>query len=81
MAAVQAKGVHVSFLFASDLNGHRQEWLGSTTTNCHGIGAFDFATVTGCHPLIVGPTNASGETLDLPITDVTRPNTLKMQKN
>ena len=47
MAAVQAEGVYASFLFV-DLNGHHQEWLGSATTNSHGIAAFDFATVSGC---------------------------------
>ena len=33
MAAVQAEDVRASFLFVGDLNGHHQEWLGSTTTN------------------------------------------------
>ena len=32
MAAVQAEDVRASFLFVGDLNGHYQEWLGSTTT-------------------------------------------------
>ena len=49
MAAVQA-----SFLFVSDLNGHHQEWLGSTITNRHGVAAFDFATVSGCDQMVVG---------------------------
>ena len=40
MAAVQAEDVRASFLFVSDLNGHHQEWLGSTTTNRHGVAAF-----------------------------------------
>ena len=31
MAAVQAKDARASFLFVGDLNGHHQEWLGSTT--------------------------------------------------
>ena len=44
MAAVQAEDVRASFLFVCDLNGHHQEWLGSTTTNSHGVAAFDFAT-------------------------------------
>ena len=48
MAAVQAEDVRASFLFVGDLNGHDQEWLGSTTTNRHGVAAFDFATVSGC---------------------------------
>ena len=39
MAAVQAEDVRVSFLFVGDLNGHHQEWLGSTITNRHGVAA------------------------------------------
>ena len=31
MAAVQAEDVRTSFLFVGELNGHHQEWLGSTT--------------------------------------------------
>ena len=58
MAAVQAEDVRASFLFVGDLNGYHQEWLGSTTTNCHGVAAFDFATVSGCYQLVVGPTHA-----------------------
>ena len=45
MAAVQAADERASFLFVGDLNGHHQEWLGSTTTNRHGVAALDFATV------------------------------------
>ena len=52
------------------LNGHHQERLGSTTTNRHGVAAFDFATVSGCDQLVVGPTHARGGTLDLLMTDV-----------
>ena len=62
--------VRASFLFVGDLNGHHQEWLGSTTTNRHGVAAFDFATVSGCDKLVVGPTHACGGTLDLLMTDV-----------
>ena len=46
MAAVQAVDERASFLFAGDLNGHHQEWLGYTTTNRHGAAALDFATVS-----------------------------------
>ena len=46
MAAVQAEDVRASFLFVGDSNGHYQEWLGSETTNRHGVAAFDFATVS-----------------------------------
>ena len=70
MAAVQAKDVRASFLFVGDLNGHHQERLGSTTRNCHGVVAFDFATVSGCDKLVVSPTHARGGTLDLLMTDV-----------
>ena len=44
MPAVQA--VRASFLFVGDLYGHHQEWMGPTTTNRHGVAAFDFATVS-----------------------------------
>ena len=55
MAAVQAEDIRVSFLFVGDLNDHHQEWLGSTTTNRHGVTSFDFVTVSGCDQLVVGP--------------------------
>ena len=51
MAAVQAEDVSASFLFAGDLNGHHQEWLGSTITNRHEVPAslwcFSCAVGTG----------------------------------
>ena len=37
IAAVQAEDVRASFLLLGDLNGHHQGWLGSTTTNRHGM--------------------------------------------
>ena len=70
MAAVQAEDVRPSFLFAGDLNGHHQEWLGSSMTNSHDVAAFDLATVSGCDQLVVGPTHARGGILDLLMTDV-----------
>ena len=42
----------------------------STTTNRHGVAAFDFATVSGCDQLVDGRTHARGGTLDLLMTDV-----------
>ena len=54
MAAVQAEDVRASFLNVGDLNGHHHEWLGSTTTNRHGVAPFDFATVSGFDQLVVG---------------------------
>ena len=53
-----------------DLIDHHLEWLGSTTTNRHGVATFDFATVSGCHQLIVGPANARDGTLVLLMTYV-----------
>ena len=44
--------------------------MGSTTTNRHGVAAFDFGTVSGCDQLVVGPTHARGGTFDLLMTDV-----------
>ena len=41
-----------------------------TTTNRHGVAAFDFTTVSGCDQLVVYPANARGGTLDLLMTDV-----------
>ena len=67
---MQTEDVCASFWFVSDLNGHHQEWLGSTTTNRHGGAAFDFATVSGCDQLVVCPTHARGGPLDLLMTDV-----------
>ena len=48
MAAARAENVRASFLFVGDMNGHHQKWLGSTTTNRHGVAAFDFTTVSIC---------------------------------
>ena len=68
MPAMHTEDIRTSFLFVGDLNGHHQEWLGSTTTNRHGVAAFNFATVSGCDQLVVGPTHARGGTLDLLMT-------------
>ena len=70
MAAMQAEDVRASFLFVGDLNGHHQEWLGSTTTNHHGVAAIDFATVSFWDQLVVGPIHAGEGTLDLLMTEV-----------
>ena len=70
MAALQAADVRTSFLFVGDLNGQQQEWLGSTTTNSHGVADLDFVTVSGCDQLVTGQTHARGGTLDLLMTDV-----------
>ena len=52
-----------------DLNRHHQELTGSITTNRHGVAAIEFATVSGCDQLVVGPTHARDGTLDLLMTD------------
>ena len=70
MAAVQAEDVRASFLFVGDLNGHHQEWLGSRTTNRHGVAALNFATASGCDQFFAGPTHARGISLDLLMTDI-----------
>ena len=70
MAAVQPADARASFLFVGDLNGHHQEWLDSTTTNHYGVAAIDFATVSGCDQLVIGPTHARGGTFNLLMTDV-----------
>ena len=41
MAAGLAADARALFLFVGDLNGRHQEWLGSTTTNRHGVAALD----------------------------------------
>ena len=70
MAAVQTEDVRTSFRFVGDLNGHKQEWLGYTTTNRHVLAIFDFATVSGYDQLVVDLTHSRGGTFDLMITDV-----------
>ena len=66
---MQAEDIRASFLLWGDFNVHHQEWL-ATTTNCHGVAPFDFATVSGCDQLVVGPTHVRDGTLDLLMTDV-----------
>ena len=65
MADVQAEDVRASFLSICDLNGHHQEWLGSTNPNRDGVAAFDFVTVSGCDHLVVSFTHERGGTFDL----------------
>ena len=48
----------------------RSGWVLRPWTNRHGVAAFDFATVSCCDQLVVGPTHARGGTLDLLKTDV-----------
>ena len=60
--------MRASFPFVGDLNGPHQEWLGCTTTNRHGVAAFDIATVSGCDQLVDGPTHACSGTLEILMT-------------
>ena len=48
MTAVKAEDMRGYFLFLGDLNGHHQEWLGSTITYRYCVASFHFATVSGC---------------------------------
>ena len=57
-------------MIMGDMNSDHQESLGSTTTNCHGVAALDFATVSGCDQLVTGQTHACGGTLELLMRDV-----------
>ena len=66
---MHAENVLTAFLFVDDLNDH-QEWFCPTTPIRHGVGTFDFATVSGCDQLVVGQTHARGGTLDSLMTDV-----------
>ena len=70
MADVQTEVIRACCLFVGDLNGHHQEWLGSTTTCRHGVAAFDFTTVSCCDHFFVSPTHARGGIIDLLMTDV-----------
>ena len=70
MAGFHAEDIRAAFMFADDLNGHHQEWLGFTTTNRYRFVAFDFTTISGCNQWVVGPTHARGGSLDLLMTDM-----------
>ena len=69
-------GFVASFLFVGDSNSHHREFFGFTTLNRHGVAAYDFATMSGCDQLVIGPTHARGGTLDLLMTDV--PDTVRV---
>ena len=44
--------------------------MGSTTTNRQGVVALDFATISFCNQLVVGPTHTRGGKLEFLLTDV-----------
>ena len=68
MSSVQTADAYASFLFVGELNGHHQEWLDPLPRTV--VAALDFATVSGCDQLVIGPTHARVGTLDLLMTNV-----------
>ena len=70
MAALHDGYLRASLLFVCNVNVHHQERLGSAIMNHHGVAAIDFVTFSRCGRLVVGSTNARGETLDLLMTDI-----------
>ena len=69
LTAVQAEDVLASFLFVGDLNGHHQEYLGSTNTNRHDV-AISWCNCSWLRSVGVCPTHECGGTLDPLMTDV-----------
>ena len=58
MSDIQELDRKSSFIFVGDLNAHHQKWLKSvSSTDCHGIAAFDIANLSGCTQLIKKPTH------------------------
>ena len=53
------------FLFVADVNAHHEEWLMSSTANLQGRSARDFASSSGCEPIVSEPTHTNGGVLDL----------------
>ena len=49
-------GCSCLFLVWGWLNDHHRKWLSSTTTNRHGVAAFDYTTISVGDQLVVGPT-------------------------
>ncbi len=71
MAMIQDEERKASFVFVGDYNAHHREWLESvSTTDSHGRTALDFANVSRCSQLVVGPTHLTGNRLSLVLTNV-----------
>ena len=63
-AGPKVGSIEIAYLCMRHWNGHHQKWLGSTTTNRHGVVALDFATASGCDHPTTDLTQARGGTLD-----------------
>ena len=71
MNRVQSVDDKAVFVFVSDANAHRSEWLEFVSpTDRHGRDAVDFCNLLGCQQLVCCPTNIAGNRLDLMMTDV-----------
>ncbi len=71
MSLIQDDDQKAAFVFVGDFNAHHCEWLESVSpTDSHGLAALDFANVSLCSQLVVGPTHLAGNRLDLVLTDV-----------
>ena len=46
------------------------DYIGSTITNCYGVGAIYFATVSNCNQLVVSRTHVRRESIDVLLTGV-----------
>ena len=70
MASVRKSDEKAAFLFVGDFNAHHREWLSSvSTTNYHGLRAFDFSSEVGCEQVVCRPTHSFDDCLDLVFTD------------
>lgn len=57
-------------LFIGDMNGHHQDWLGSTWSGRRGFTAFDLFHRVVMWPVGCWSSRQAGSTLDLPYTDM-----------
>ncbi len=77
MTIIQDEDRKAAFVFVGDFNVHHREWLESVSpTDSHGHAALDFAYVSQCSQLVMGPAHLAGNRFDLALTDV--PDTVKV---
>ena len=56
MTDIQQENRKAAFIFVGDVYAHHIEWLGSvSSTDHHGVVAYDFSNLSGCVQLINGP--------------------------